>query len=88
MVNLREKKINEHQKNRCRRNIKLHTKNILLQSMVFLLCVVGGTYAIQKRKIPVSLVFTPFGAFSCLKLAKNKIKQNYWKNLLKDLERS
>ncbi len=77
----------EIQKARCRSKIRLHTENVILQSLVSLLCVVGGIYAGQKNSIVVPLILAPTGAAACSKLAEHETKRRRYKGILKELER-
>ena len=78
----------EHQKERCRKKIEFHTRNVLLQSMVSLLCVAGGVYAGTKKSIVVPLVLFPCAAASCSKLAEHETKRQRYKEILDGLERN
>ena len=78
----------EIQKARCRDKIKFHTENVILQSLVSLLCVAGGVYAGQKQSIVVPLVLAPMGAASCSKLAEHETKRKRYKEILDGLERN
>ena len=78
----------EHQKARCREKIEFHTRNVLLQSMVSLLCVAGGAYAGTKKSIVVPLVLVPCAAASCSKLAEHETKRQRYKEILDGLERN
>ena len=78
----------EHQKARCREKIEFHTRNVLLQSMVSLLCVAGGVYAGTKKSIVVPLVLAPSAAASCSKLAEHETKRQRYKEILDGLERN
>ncbi len=85
---LEQKKIVEHQKQRCRTKIDFHKKNIILQSMVSLMCVIGGVYAGQKKSIAVPLVLAPMAAASMSKLASHETKRQRYKEILNELERN
>lgn len=81
-------KILEIQKTRCRNKIEFHKQNVILQSMVSLLCLVGGFYAGQKRSILVPLVLAPAAVASCSNLAKHEAKRQRYKEILDGLERN
>ena len=78
----------EHQKARCREKIEFHARNVVLQSIVSLLCVGGGIYAAQKRNIIVPLILAPTAAASCSQLTKHEIKRRRYKEILDNLERN
>ena len=88
ITELNRRRILEYQKQKCRRNIDFHAKNVALQSIVSLLCVVGGTYAGQRRSIMAPLVLAPMAAVSCSKLATHETKRRRYKEILKSLERN
>jgi Na+/H+ antiporter NhaD/arsenite permease-like protein len=85
---LEQKRIVERQKQRCREKIDFHKKNVILQSMVSLMCVAGGIYAAQKKSIAVPLVLAPMAGASISKLASHETKRQRYKEILNELERN
>jgi len=81
-------KILEIQKARCREKINFHKKNVILQSVVSLMCLAGGVYAGQKRSIIVPLILAPMASASCTTLAKHETKRQRYKEILNELERN
>ncbi len=88
IYDLDRRRIIEHQKAKCREKISFHTQNVVLQCIVSFLCVVGGTYAGQKKSIAVPLILAPTAAASCSKLTEHEAKRRRYKEILKGLERS
>ena len=84
---LEQKRIVEHQKSRCRKNIEYHQKMVILQSLASLFFVAGGIYYGQKRSIVAPLVAFPSASYTCSKLATNETKRRFWKERLKDLSK-
>ena len=78
----------EIQKARCREKIRLHTENVILQSIISFLCVAGGIYAGQKQSIVVPLVLALTAAASCSKLTEHETKRRRYKEILNRLERN
>lgn len=85
---LEQKRIIERQKQRCREKIEFHKKNVILQSMVSLICVTGGIYAGQKKSTAVPLVLAPMAGASMSTLAKHETKRQRYKEILNELERN
>ena len=85
---LEQKRIVERQKQRCREKIEFHKKNVILQSMVSLMCVIGGVYAGQKKSIVVPLVLTPMAGVSISNLTSHETKRQRYKEILNELERN
>ena len=78
----------ECRKAKCREKIDFHVKNVVLQSIVTLMCVVGGTYAGQKQSIIVPLILAPTATESIKRLTKHEAKRRKYQKLLKRLERN
>lgn len=85
---LEQKRIIERQKQRCRERMEFHRKNVILQSMISLMCVAGGIYAGQKKNIVVPLVLAPMAGASMSTLAKHETKRQRYKEILNGLERN
>ena len=81
------RRVVERQKAIYRKKIEFHKKNVILQSMVTILCVTGGIYAGQKRSIAVPLVLAPMASASFSKLAKHESKRRYYQETLNELEK-
>ena len=86
-MDLEKRRIIEREKMKCRERIDFHTKNVILQSMVSLMCVAGGVYAGQKKSIWVPLVLAPAVAGSCTELAKHESNRQRYTKILKRLEK-
>lgn len=78
----------EYQKRHCRERIVHHTRNVVLQSMVSLMCLVYGTWEGQKNSVVVPLVVAPSAACSLSKLTEHETKRRYYKKILKNLEKN
>ena len=87
ITDLDKRRIIEYQKAKCRERISFHTKNVVLQSIVSLMCLVGGTYAGHKKSIWVPLVIAPAAAESVSKFSEHESKRRRYKEILKGLER-
>lgn len=87
-MDLERRRIIECQKAKCREKIDFHTKNVILQSIVSLLCVTSGFYAGTKKSIVVPLVIYPAASVSILKLTEHEAKRKKYQKLLNRLERS
>lgn len=85
---LEQKRIIERQKQRCRERMEFHRKNVILQSMISLMCVTGGIYAGQKKSIAIPLVLAPMAGASMSTLAKHETKRQRYKEILNGLERN
>ena len=68
--------------------MEFHKKNVIVQSLISLICVTGGIYAGQKRSIMVPLVLAPSVSVSCSNLAKHETKRRRYKEILEGLERA
>ena len=77
----------ERQKAKCREKIDFHTRNVILQSMISLMCVAGGVYAGTKKSIVVPLVLAPAVSASCTELAKHESKRQRYQKILNQLEK-
>ena len=77
----------EHKKAECREKIRFHTQNVILQSIISLMCIVGGTYAGQKKSIWVQLVLAPTAVESVSRLTKHESKRRQYKKTLTELEK-
>lgn len=88
VMDWKRRRILEIHKARCREKIDFHTKKVVLQSLISLMCVSGGIYAGQKRSIVVPLILAPMLTASCSNLAKHEAKRHHYKEVLEGLERS
>ena len=87
IMDLKRRRIIERQKAEYREKIKFHTLNVVLQSIISLMCVVGGTYAGTKRSIWVPLVLAPTAAESISILTKHEAKRKQYTKALNELEK-
>ena len=78
----------EIQKARCRNKIEHHTRNVILQSVISLMCLAGGIYAGQKKSIIVPLILVPTAAESVKRLSTHETKRRHYKEILNGLERN
>lgn len=83
----KRRRIIEQQKERCRKEIRFHKQNVILQGIISFLCVAGSIYAGQKRSILVPLVLAPMAAASCSNLAKHEATRRHRQKILEELER-
>ena len=88
ILNWNRYKILEIQKARCREKMSLHKKNVILQSMISLMCLSAGIYAGCKRSIVVPLVLAPAATASIKELTSHEAKRQRYKNILNNLERN
>ncbi|MBO7483945.1 MAG: hypothetical protein J6T55_02345 [Alphaproteobacteria bacterium] len=81
------RKIIEQRKAMCRKEIKKHTSNVILQSLVSFACIAGGMYGIQKKNVIIPLIAAPSSAHSLSSLMISETKRRRNKDILKKLER-
>ena len=67
--------------------IDFHKKNVILQSIVSFLCIVGALAAAQRTSILVPFILAPSAAASLSKLIKHETKRRQYKAQLTQLER-
>ena len=87
IMDLERRRIIERQKAECREKIDFHAKNVILQTMVSFICLVGGAYAGYKKSIWVPLVIAPATAESVSRLSEHESKRRRYTKILKKLER-
>ena len=87
ITDLDKYKIIERRKAECREKIEFHTKNVILQSMISLMCLMGGTYAGNKKSIWVPLIIAPIAGASISNLSKHESKRQAYIKVLKKLEK-
>ena len=86
-MDLEKRRIIERKKATCREKISFHTQNVVLQSIVSLMCLVGGAYAGQKKSVWVPLVIAPAAAVSISKMANHESKRKQYTKALRELEK-
>ena len=88
ITDLDKRRIIERQKAECREKIAFHTRNVVLQSMISCMCLIGGASAGYKKSIWVPLVIAPAASESVSKFSEHESKRRRYTKILNNLERS
>ena len=78
----------QRQKAEYESNIRFHTKNVALQSVVFSLLILAGLYYRKKEDPMLPFVILPSATASIKKWGNSQEKRKYYKKMLNDLERN
>ena len=87
-MDLKKRRIVEHQKAECREKIGFHTRNVVLQGFVSFFFISAGLFYAEKKSIMVPLVIAPSAACSLSKLATHETKRKYYKKTLHTFEKN